>query len=92
MVGLFCGYVFSFKHWCCNKFATHTHFMAYTPANKLQRALMVQDVYRKYSQEGVTDVYIYQHFIKSQFLIGMRTFYNYLALPASRDLQKLAAA
>jgi hypothetical protein len=66
--------------------------MAYQPANKLQRALMVQEVYRKHSQEGVTDVYIFEHYIRERFLIGKRTFYNYLALPASRELQKLAAA
>lgn len=63
--------------------------MAYQPVNKLRRVLMVQDVYRKYSEEGVTDIFIYENYIKDVFLISKRTFYTYLATPAKRELQRL---
>lgn len=63
--------------------------MAYTPVNKLYRAYEVQQEYKKYANTGRTDVYIYRTYIKDKYLISLRTFYNYLAIPAAAELKKL---
>lgn len=66
----------------------HTH-MAYNPVNKYYRAYLVQEVYNKYKQEGVTAEFIYNTYIKAAFLISKRTFYNDLAVPAKIELIKI---
>ena len=57
--------------------------------NKLKRVIQVQEEYLKYANSGHTTQYIYRTYIYPKFLIGIATFYNYLAIPAKRDLEKL---
>ena len=57
--------------------------------NRLLRIIQVQDEYMKYANSGRTTRYIYRTYIYPKFLIGIATLYNYLAIPAKRDLQRL---
>ena len=61
----------------------------YNKRNKLLRIIQVQDEYMKYANSGRTTRYIYRTYIYPKFLISNCTFYNYLATPAKRDLQRL---
>lgn len=62
--------------------------MAYNPFNKYKKAVKVQAIYKQYAQEGVTAIYIYNNYIKDQFNISLRTYYEYLATNASAELKR----
>ncbi len=61
----------------------------YNKKNKLKQIIRVQEEYLKYSNSGRTVKYIYDTYIYPKFLISMTTFYNYLATPAKRDLERI---
>lgn len=60
----------------------------YNNKNKLNVIIRVQEEYLKHASSGKTITYIYKTYIYPQFLISRATFYNYLAIPAKRDLIK----
>ncbi|MCD7972506.1 MAG: hypothetical protein LUG18_07535 [Candidatus Azobacteroides sp.] len=61
----------------------------YNKKNKYKKIIRVQEEYMKYINSGYTTIYIYKNFIYPQFLISKATFYNYLAVPAQRDLKRI---
>ena len=63
--------------------------MAYNRKNLLRRAIKVQDVYLEHCESGLSNREIFKRYIKDRWDITERTFYEYLALPAKRDLKRL---
>ncbi len=63
--------------------------MAYNSKNRLQRIIDIQNIYLRYSQEGVTGEYIFTKYIQPIYRISRATFYNYLALNAKKELKDL---
>lgn len=61
----------------------------YNRRNFLLRVKDIQDIYTEHHQRGCTDKYIYQTHIYPIYKIGRTTFYNYLAIPAVRELKEL---
>jgi hypothetical protein len=66
--------------------------MAYNRKNLLRRAIKVQDIYLEHRDSGLSNREIYKRYIKYRWDITEATFYNYLALPAKRDLKRLEEA
>lgn len=61
----------------------------YNRRNFLLRVKDIQDIYTNYHARGCTDKYIYQTHVYPTYKIGRTTFYNYLAIPAVRELKEL---
>lgn len=70
---------------------TRTKIMAkgYNRRNFLLRVKDIQDIYTNYHTHGCTDKYIYQTHVYPTYKIGRTTFYNYLAIPAVKELKEL---
>lgn len=63
--------------------------MTHYSKNYLQRAKAIQDLYNEHKRDGVTTAYIFRTYIQPRFYISIATFYNYLSVPAIRELKKL---
>lgn len=63
--------------------------MSYNQRNLLNKVKEVQDIYRQYSQEGVTAVFIYKTYVKKQYHISQRTFEKYLGINVKLELKRL---
>lgn len=61
----------------------------YNRRNFLLRVKDIQDIYTKHHARGCTDKYIWQALIYPTYKIGRTTFYNYLAIPAVKELKEL---
>ena len=61
----------------------------YNRRNFLLRVKDIQDIYTNYYAHGCTDKYIYQTHVYPTYKIGRTTFYNYLAIPAVKELKEL---
>ncbi len=66
--------------------------MAYNRKNILTRVLEIQELYSEKSKLGISNVKIFNNHIFPKYKISMRTFYEYLAIPAKRDLKKIEEA
>lgn len=63
--------------------------MAFNKLNFFEKVLAVQAVYNDAKKQGSTDVWIYENLIEKNFFISKRTFYNYLTIPAMREIKKM---
>lgn len=63
--------------------------MAYTRKNRLQRILDIQQKTLEYTSQGVTQRYIYEKYIYPVYRISQSAYYNYLAIPAARELKRM---
>jgi hypothetical protein len=63
--------------------------MAYNRANFLEKVIAIQNVYSEHHDRGATDTWIYKNLIWPNYYISLRTFYNYLAIPAVRELKAI---
>lgn len=63
--------------------------MAYTKKHFLKRVKSVNEIYKQYHKEGVTNEFIYRNYIEDQFCISIATFYNYLAIPYEKLLKEI---
>lgn len=61
--------------------------MAYNRKNYLQRVLRVQEVYLKFKDKGLDNEEIFKRYISPNFFISRSTFYEYLAIPAAKELK-----
>lgn len=61
----------------------------YNRRNFLLRVKDVQDIYTEHHRRGCTDKYIYETHIYPFYKIGRTTFYNYLTIPAVKELKEL---
>lgn len=66
--------------------------MAYNKKNHLRRIIDIQNIYKKHSkhhQGGASDRWIFKNLIAPIYHISQATFYNYLAVPAQRELNEI---
>ena len=66
--------------------------MGYNKRNKLKRICEIQRVTLEHTGRGVTQKWVYDHIIYPQYFISLSTFYEYLATPARRELNKMYEA
>lgn len=62
--------------------------MPYKNLNRLRRIIEIQNITLKYTQQGVSQEYIYRNIIYPRFFISRQTYYRYLGEPAKRTLGK----
>ncbi len=63
--------------------------MAYNKRNRYLRIVEIQDITLRKQAEGLTNVNIHKLHIYPKYHISLRTFYEYLATPAKRELKKI---
>lgn len=61
--------------------------MAYTNRNTLIKMVRVQDIVLEHKKRGVSQVYIYENYIKDVFVISWSTFNRWLSYPAKFELK-----
>ena len=66
--------------------------MGYNKRNKLERICEIQRITLEHTKHGVTQKWVYENVIYPRFLISMATFYNYLGVPARKELNQLKAS
>lgn len=66
--------------------------MAYNRKNFLTRVLEIQELYKEKNKLGITNVKIHQDYIFPRYHVSRATFYEYLVIPAKRDLKKIDEA
>lgn len=66
--------------------------MSYNRANKLRLIANIQAIYLAHKKEGVSTVHIYRTCIYPVYHIGLRSFYNYLAVNVKQEQKKIADA
>jgi hypothetical protein len=59
--------------------------------SSIRRALEVQEIYLRFKQDDLPDIWIYRRHIKPRFHVSIRTFYRYLARNAKKELKELEA-
>ena len=62
--------------------------MAYNNENNLIRIFLIQEFYKKQSAKGIPNKRIW-HTVVNIYPMSLRTFYNYLAINAKRELKEL---
>jgi 2-phospho-L-lactate guanylyltransferase (CobY/MobA/RfbA family) len=64
--------------------------MAYNKKNLLVKIIEIQDiVLRERKKGGISQVYIYNTYVKNQYYISSSTFNNYLARNAKKEMEIL---
>lgn len=66
--------------------------MAYNRGNLLHRIIDIQEIFLKYQADGVTGEHIYAKYIFPVYKISRKTFYNYLATNAKKQLSDIREA
>lgn len=66
--------------------------MAYNQRNKLERICEIQRITLDHTRRGVTQKWVYDNVVRPRFLISIATFYNYLGIPARKQLNQLNAS
>lgn len=66
--------------------------MGYNRRNKLERICEIQRITLEHTKRGATQKWVYDNIIYPRFLISIATFYNYLGIPARRELNQLKEA
>lgn len=56
--------------------------MAYNKRNRLQRIIEIQEITLRHKKRGVTQLHVYEKYIRPRFLISLRTYNNYLGINA----------
>lgn len=65
--------------------------MAYNRKYLLTRIKEVNEIYLHQSRQGLSNEYIYIHFIRDQFHLSRSTFYEYLTVPYNKELSEIRA-
>ncbi len=63
--------------------------MAYNRENFLKGVLIVQDIYLQHSDSGLNNREIFKRYVNPNYPMSERTFYEYLALNARKELKEL---
>ena len=61
--------------------------MAYNNRNVLVKMARVQDIVLDYKRKGVTQLFVYEHYIRDTSCISYSTFNRWLAYPAKQELK-----
>jgi hypothetical protein len=63
--------------------------MAYNRENFLKGVLIVQDIYLQHSDSGLNNREIFKRYVNPSYPMTERTFYEYLAINARKELKEL---
>lgn len=63
--------------------------MGYTRKYFLERVKCVNEVYLEHASRGMTNEYIYRHYILPRFHISRTTFYQYLTIPYAAQQREM---
>ena len=63
--------------------------MAYNRKNHLTNVLFVQEFYKEQNKKGIPNTKIVENLKEHNIHISLATFYNYLQIPAKRDLKRI---
>ncbi|PCH69410.1 MAG: hypothetical protein COC06_07645 [Bacteroidales bacterium] len=63
--------------------------MAYNRKNHLINVLFVQEFYKEQNKKGVPNTKIVENLQAHNIHISLATFYNYMQIPAKRDLKRI---
>ncbi len=63
--------------------------MTYNRKFFLQRVVEVQELAWSHIKRGVTQKYVYDNYIKSDYKISYSTFSNWMGIPAKAELKKI---
>lgn len=63
--------------------------MAYDRKNRLQRMIDIQEITLEHTSKGITQEWVYKNVIKPQYRISRRTYFEYLAVNAKKELKDL---
>ncbi len=63
--------------------------MPYNRKNFLLKVKQVNEIYMHYHSQGVTNVYIYNNYIRDRFCISLGAMYRYLTIPYKKQLAAL---
>lgn len=63
--------------------------MAYNRENFLKGVLIIQEIYLQHCDSGLSNREIFKRYINSSYPMSERTFYEYLALNARKELKEL---
>lgn len=61
--------------------------MAYNNKNTLLKMIRVQNIVLEQKKRGVSQLYVYENFIRDSFLISYSTFNRWLSYPAKQELK-----
>jgi len=62
--------------------------ITFNKKNLLLKILNIQEITKKYTDKGVTKIWIYKNIIYPNFFISYVTFFNYLNTNARKELRK----
>lgn len=63
--------------------------MAYNKKNRLKKIIAIQETTLQQKQRGITQKWIFENIIRDKYMISLKTFYEYLATNAKRELKEL---
>lgn len=63
--------------------------MAYSRKNYLLRVVDIQTITLEHTNRGATQEWVYWNLIYPTYKISKATYYNYLAIPARRELSRM---
>lgn len=63
--------------------------MPYNKQFYFEKIVEIQRITLKYKEQGISQRYIYEHYIYPVFRISRSAFYSYLSIPAARELKRL---
>lgn len=69
------------------KFAVNPYVVAYRQKNKLERIIVIQNITLQHTSRGVSQEWVYKNLIYPVYFISKRTYYNYLATNARRQVR-----
>ena len=59
--------------------------------NYLKRVQIVQEIYQRHKQEGVSDAFIWRKHVYPVMPIGQDSFYRYLQISPQKELKSIGA-
>ena len=63
--------------------------MAYNRKNFLLRVKEINEIYKRETRKGLSNEYIFIHYVEPLYHISRATFYEYLTIPYERELKKI---
>ena len=65
--------------------------MGYNRRNLLLKIIAVQNITLEQKKKGATQEWIFQNIVSPRFFISRRTFYNWLAINAKKEIKTLCS-
>ncbi len=61
--------------------------MGYNKQNKLEMICEIQRITLEHTKRGISQKWVYENIIRPRFYISISTYYNYLSVPARKELK-----